>query len=255
MRVKADIIPKLDELKAYTISTKTAELNQKCENEIASLIDLTKIKEIKEFYAQAIKDCEQRYIASMQQLYETVNNYFDADRSSLANHLNRLAEYMYGEQWEQLSEWDNKAPNYSGSRPQSYYDLTKIFYNFDWLDTTNEDFYDAWAYEVPVVETTEEEDVHDLEPLPVSNSLVNAWVSSINNGKNQELPNINSLNEHLENSMCSTSSFNLWEDRGTLHYAPETKDLAKVIFIDRKLLEAIKKLNIPAYIPTYLRGN
>lgn len=255
MYVKTDIIPKLNSLKEYTIATKTAELNQKCENEIADLIDLTEIEKIKEFYAQTIKDCEQRYIALMQPLYQAVNNYFNADRSSLANPLNRLAEYMHGELWEQLSKWDNKAPNYSGSRPQSYYDLTKIFYTFDWINTSNETFYNAWAYVTPETETTEEEDEHDPEPLPSSNSLVKSWISSIDNGKNQELPNINSLNEHLENSMCSISSFNLWEDRGTLYYAPETKDLAQTIFIDRKLIEVSKKLNIPVYIPTYLRGN
>lgn len=244
MITKNDVIARLDELKEYSINQKTIDLNLKCEEEGGT---------DKEFYKQAIKDCTDLYISLMQPLYTAVNSYFDGDRSAFTNPLNELAEWLHNDLWQRQSKWEVEPPKTSSNAPASYSDLTKLFYTFDWINTSNEDFYNAWAYSVP--ETTGgSTTTTNIEPLPSSNSLVSAWTIELNNAYKVELQNIDSLGTYLYNSMGYNSSFMLWEDTGKLLFSPETKDLAKVIFCDRKLLEVANTLNISIYIPTYLRG-
>lgn len=250
---KNDVIARLDQLKEYCVTQKSIELNLKCEEDLKTSTD---IEETKEFYKQAIKDCTDLYISLMQPLYTAVNSYFDGDRSAFTKPLNELAEWLHNELWQSLSKWEFAPPQTSSNPPSAYSDLRNLFYTFGWINTSNEEFYNAWNYYVPETteeDTTTEEDIK-VEPLPSSNSFIGKWEAEINNAYKVELQNIDSLGVYLYNSMGYNSSFMLWEDTGNLLFSPETKDLAKIIFVDRKLIEAVKTLNISIYIPTYLRG-
>lgn len=210
MLTKNDVITRLDKFKTYSITQKPK--------------------------------FEEDYAKLMQPLYTAVNNYFSYDRSKFAKPLNELAEWLHNELWQKQSKWEVALPKTSSNAPASYSDLTKLFYTFDWTNTSNEDFYKAWVYETVI------------EPSPSSNPLIDKWITQFNGVYKAELENIDILSTYLYESMSNNNSFMLWEDTGTLLSAPETKDLAKVIFIDRKLLEVVKALNISIYIPTYLRG-
>lgn len=226
---KNEIIQKIDQLKSYSIQQKTSE------------------------NPDNLEECISLFSSLMQPLYSAVNAYFSADRSAFTKPMNLVAEQMRSMLWDELSKWEIPCPTPSASgAPASYNDLTELFYKFGWITTTNDTFYNAWKYKVP--ESSGGTTTTELDPIPDGNPLIDSWVAEINSAVAKELKNVNDLNLFLENAICANSPYMLWEDTGNLESSPETKDLAKVIFVDRKFKFVCDKFNIPAYIPTYLRG-
>ena len=195
-----------------------------------------------------------------------VTGYFSADRSKFQKPLDDLGLYIHNELWQRGAKWSKPQDLGIGTNPPpEYSDLRKIFYDFDWfMGLTDQEFWDAWVY------GEREEEPPPVTPviIPKSNPHITRLVTELVlvatpdpvTGKvsetviDQELGKIESLATWLETSMSQGGSIMLWEDMGQLIEAPSTNDIAKIVFVDRGLLEAIKLLKLPVYIPTYLRG-
>ncbi len=193
--------------------------------------------------------------------------YFGVDRSQFKKPLDDLGLYLYNELWQRGAKWETEYDmGLRNDFPESYQDLRKMFYQFDWLmELSNEEFFNAWSYASP----ESDDPLVTLPPVPSSNSYISRLSAALvlvatesETGEvtskpiiQEELENIDALATWVEQSMSQSGSVTLWEDQGTLVEAPETRPLAYKIFLDMGLLEAINTLNLPVYIPTYLNSD
>lgn len=182
----------------------------------------------------------------------SVNAYFSTDRSKFKKPLDDLCLYLHNELWQRGAKWEGEFDmGFSNDFPESYNDLRKMFYDFDWfMDLTNENFFKGWSYKAP--ESTDP--LVTPTEVPSSNTYISRLCSELTEVQiEQELKNIDDLGTWLEQSMGQSGSVTLWEETGALLEAPKTNDLAKIIFEERGLLEAVDCLGLPVYVPTYLR--
>lgn len=198
----------------------------------------------------------------------SVNGYYSVDRSNFKKPLNDLGLYLYNELWQRGAKWETEYDlGLRNDFPESYHDLRKLFYDFDWfMELTNEAFFNAWSYASP---ESEDPTMPPEPPVPSGNSYISRLCSALilvatesETGEivsksiiQEELENVDALATWLEQSMSESGCVSLWEDQGALMDAPETRPLAYQIFLDMGLREAIYTLNLPVYIPTYLRTN
>ena len=193
----------------------------------------------------------------------SVNAYYSVDRSNFKKPLNDLGLYLYNELWQRGAKWEDEYDlGLRDDFPESYHDLRKMFYNFDWLmNLSNDAFFKAWSYASP----ESDDPTMTLPPVPSSNSYISRLCSELvltsvdpitgeqlTTVIEKELGNVESLATWLEQSMAQSGSVSLWEDQGALLEAPDTRPLAYQIFLDMGLKEAIDALNLPVYIPTYI---
>ena len=201
---------------------------------------------------------EAKYVSLTSSMKSSVSAYFGANRSQFKKPLDDLGLYLHNDIWQRNAEWDVKFDMKFGTDyPKDYSDLTKLFYDFTWLmELTNEAFFNAWVYGVPETATATASDEGGetlAPPEPLSNSYISRLVSDLSTAIADELKNIDNLGKWLETAMGDYGSVMLWEETGALLNAPKTTDIAKIVFIDRGLLEAIEILDLPVYIPSYLR--
>lgn len=215
---------------------------------------LAKLNEFLTFSIGQQSQYSSQFTSLMQPAISAVNTYFSANRSAFKKPLDDLGLYMHNELWQRGAKWDSSFDMGLGTNPpESYNDLRKLFYQFPLMQVTPEAFHAAWVIGVPEG-SGESESGGAATPEPISNSLIDAWVAEITEAPKKELAAIDSLGTWLETSMSQSGSVMLWEETGALLEAPDTKDLAQVIFVDRGLLEAVNVLSLPVYIPTYLKG-
>ena len=62
------------------------------------------------------------------------------------------------------------------------------------------------------------------------------------------------LAEWCKNSGGSCDLICLLENRGRVLAQMTVKEKAKIIYVDKKLLEVIEQRNLNVYVPTYLKG-
>ena len=215
---------------------------------------LAKLNEFLSFSIEQESQYSSQFTALIQPAISAVNAYFSADRSAFKKPLDDLGLYMHNELWQRGAKWDSNFDMGLGTNPpESYNDLQKLFYQFPLMRVTPAAFYSAWVIGIP--EGAEGESGGGAAtPEPISNSLIDSWVAEIAEAPKKELVAIDSLGDWLESSMSQSGSVMLWEETGALLEAPDTKDIAQIIFVDRGLLEAVNILGLPVYIPTYLRG-
>lgn len=196
----------------------------------------------------------------------SVSSYFSVDRSKFKKPLDDLGLYVHNGIWERNAKWEKEFDmGYRTDYPEYYNDLRKLFYQFDWfMNLTNDDFFNAWVYASP---ESDDPTMPPEPPVPESNGYISRLKSDLilvatesETGEvvskpiiQQEMENIDALGTWLETSSGDYSPIMLWEDTGALVSAPTTQDIAKIVFIDRGLLEAVEVLGLPMYIPTYLR--
>ena len=230
MYTKSNILAKLDELLQYSIA------------QIPTL----------DYEGKETFDAKYESVVSSGE--SSVSEYFSADRSQFKKPLDDLSLYLHNELWQRGAKWEGEFDmGFSDDFPESYTDLRKMFYDFSWfMELTNEEFFDAWVYEAPEVAPATEEG-GAATPEPSSNSYISRLSSELPTIFDVELKNIDDLGTWLEKSLGQSGSVALWEETGALLEAPKTNDLAKIIFEERGLSEAVETLGLPMYVPTYLR--
>jgi len=182
----------------------------------------------------------------MQPLFSAVNSYFDGNRNSFSKPLEDLQLSLYSEQWERSVKWEFHFERKFGTNPpESYYDLRKLFFSHDYMNTTKEEFHNSWYYE------TSSDDSGSYYVL-AGNTWISGWTSELNAAKEVELDTIKDLTNWSDRSVSDGTMILLWENQGRLLKSLTTEEIANIIFIDKGLKEAIEVLNLPCYKPSYI---
>lgn len=206
---------------------------------------LSKIENFRYYSISMKPDCEAEFNSLIDDFIPSISNYFDADRSSFKTPLNEMQLYLYSDLMKRGTEYENPVDmQMSTNFPVAYNDLRKLFYSFPFLTVTDSQFYNAWVFE-------ESETGTGL--VPVSNSLLDLWKDDLNKSISDELGQLQSFNSWLSFAGSGAGMVMLWENLGKVLKSPKKDDLCKSIFIDKKLLEAIKVLNLPCYTPLIYR--
>ena len=191
------------------------------------------------------------YKALLEPLRVGVENYFSGERKGFKTALNALEHDFYNDIIKRQTVYEKPVDfKMSVDFPPAYNDLRLLFYTFPLMDVDNQTFFNAWVEEVPTIPTSDTGGTG--EKTVTKNTLIDLWVKDIGKAIPDELTNIKTLMEWLENCSSDAGMVLLWEETGRILSQPNTKEIAKIIFVDKHFNECLKKLNLTAYKPTYL---
>ena len=218
MKNSSDILVKLDELLAYSCATDPDHAGE--------------------------------YVALMSPMKGAVSAYFSADRSKFKQPFKEMRYGLYSDVRARGTVIETEFDlGYSEDYPSYYTDLRKMFYEFPCMDVSNASFHSAWVMETPESEAGA---TTAPEPIVTRNKLIDAWVASLATAVADELETVNSFVNWLESASEKSESIFFWENVGEIKEEPTTEEIAKIIFIDRGFKEAVKLLNLPVYLPSYV---
>lgn len=204
---------------------------------------INKLNSLLTYSCTAEPDNAESYQSLMQPLITAVNSYFDNARAGFKVALNNLELGLYNDILKRGTVTTKIDLPLAEDFPAAYSDLRKLFYTFPCMGTSNTAFHAAW------VESTDEV---TMLPIITNNTLIDAWISDLSSAISDELNNINSLYNWLENAASDAGMVMLWEDVGEITSQPNTTEIANDVFIEKHFKECIETLNLPAYKPTYI---
>ena len=185
-------------------------------------------------------------------IYEVVDAYFNGDDAQMVTALEDVVKYMYNDISRRTTVHENEFPmELPTSYPVGYEDVTKCFYGFmELLAITESSFFDGFIYGLPEGDAGE----GMAAEVPLSNSYLEQWKKEITGAITGDLQNVTNLAEWCKNSGGSCDLICLLENRGRVLTQTTVKEKAKIIYVDKKLLEVIEQRNLNVYVPTYLKG-
>lgn len=188
-------------------------------------------------------------------VYAAANAYFSGDTSGLVAALEDVVKYMYNDISRRTTVYENNFDMHLATDyPTGYDDISTCFYQFsELLTVTDSSFFAAFVYGVP--EGAGSEDGGGAaEEIPLSNPYLDRWTTEITAAITGDLANVQTLAEWCKNSGGCCDLVCLLENRGrTLSYKT-VKEIAEVIYNDKLLLAVASARNLKIYVPTYLRG-
>lgn len=175
---------------------------------------------------------------------QAVNNYFSGT-ADIDRPLTDVIKYMYNDIWRRNTVYERNFPlSLPTDYPTGYNDITECFYQFsELLSISNETFYAGFVFESSGGEQPTQ--------VPTSNKYLEKWTPEVQQAKASDKSNIEKLAEWCKNSEGNSDVISLLEDRGRIVSTLEMREIADIIYIDRKLLNIIKQLNLAVYIPSY----
>lgn len=209
---------------------------------------LNKLDELKN-YSVAVDPATE---SLFEPVYAAVDAYFKGDYAQLVTALEDVVKYMYNDISRRTTVHENEFPmELPTSFPIGYEDVTECFYGFkELLAITESSFFDAFTYGLPEGDAGGGGAVE----VPLSNSYLEQWTKEITVAINGDLQNVTNLAEWCKNSGGSCDLICLLENRGRAVYQLTVKEIAKMIYVDRKLNEVIQQKNLKVYVPAYLKG-
>ncbi len=185
-------------------------------------------------------------------VYEAVDAYFNGDDAQMVTALEDVVKYMYNDISRRTTVHENEFPmELPKSFPLGYEDVTECFYGFmELLAVTESSFFDAFVYGLPEGDAGE----GTAAEVPLSNSYLEQWTKEIIAAITGDLQNVTNLAEWCKNSGGRCDLICLLENRGRVLTQTTVKEKAKIIYVDKKLLEVIVQRNLNVYVPTYLKG-
>ena len=187
-------------------------------------------------------------------VYNAVASYFSGNNSGLAAALEDVVKYMYNDISRRTTkhefEFDMRL---ASDFPVGYEDITKCFYQFEELLTISESsFFNAFVYGVPEGAASEEGGA--VAEVPVSNPYLTRWTAEITAAITGDLENVQALAEWCKNSGGCCDLVCLLENRGRILESKTVKEIAAIIYHDKKLSEVITARQLAVYLPSYFRG-
>ena len=211
---------------------------------------LDKLDELLAYSCSTDPDHASEYVALMSPMKGAVSAYFSADRSGFKDPFKEMRYGLYSDIRARGTVIETEFDlGYSTDYPSYYTDLRKMFYQFPCMTVSGASFHSAWVLETPEVE---EGSTETPEPIITRNTLIDSWVASLSTAIDDELKTVNSFVNWLEGASDQSESIFFWENVGEIKKEPTTEEIAKIIFIDRGFKEAVKLLNLPVYLPSYV---
>lgn len=207
------------------------------QNEVIEILE-----EFKSYSISQNPENEAAYSAFFEPLYNELDKYFD--HAEFKKPLNELVFNIYCDLTERLTEYEFQVgeplpTNY----PVGYEDFRALFYSFD-FNFPESEFHAAWYSSTPEGSTIS---------VLAGNSYIDEWVSDLKTAKTEELAKINAVISWCQDSCSLNDMANLFEESGSMIRSPTNEDLAQNIYIQKELLKVIETLNIPIYIPSYIK--
>lgn len=206
---------------------------------------LTKISILKA-YSAGVNPLAETFFAPLE---TAVNSYFT--QANIETELTNVVKYLYVDIWRRNTVFEYDYPlNLPTNFPTGWADVRQCFYQFSQLMAiSNEDFYAAWIFEQPPLGQPLPDN-----PVPISNTLIDAWIPEINQAKTTDKSNLVTLAEWCKNSEGDSDIISLLEERGRITSTLLMRQIAEEIYIARGVLEIIKDRNAGVYIPSYYKG-
>lgn len=177
-------------------------------------------------------------------LYTAINNYFDADLLKISGEINFMIQGMYVDIQRRNAIYENDDQfdfNHPINYPVGYSDVTECFYDFSpIMNTSNNTFLASCSFG----------ESETGEPT-ISSEVLDGWVEEINVSRESEYQNIFTLGNWCADSGYCCDLINLLEDRGKIVSIKGRREIAEIIYINRKVLEVIRFFGLSSYIPTY----
>ena len=210
---------------------------------------ITKLDELKR-YSVAVDPATE---SLFQPVYSAISSYFSSSSSELVTALEDVVKYMYNDISRRTTEYENNFEmNLASNFPDGYDDITKCFYTFTELLTVDKNtFNDAFVYGIPATPASDEGG-GAAEPIPVSNPYLDRWTSEITSAITGDLDKVKNLAEWCKNSGGSCDLVCLLEVQGQVTKSKPMKEIATIIYQDRKLLDVISSRGLKVYIPSWM---
>lgn len=213
---------------------------------------LAKLDQFKAYSIEQEPSNEESYTELMAPLYEAVNTYFSTTPSGMIEALENYVHQTYCDISVRSIKYETPIEvNYPTDYPEGYNDIRTCFYTFPLMETTQEDFFNAWVEGTPTEPTA-------VEPPPstpsiVSNSLIDQWLPEIQSAPTNDVARVKSVNEWCANTAGTGNMINLLEDQGRILDSKGTQEIAQIIYIDHHLLEVIRTKGFQVYVPSYIK--
>lgn len=180
-----------------------------------------------------------------QPLEDAISLYFGSSCSELTTALEDVVKYMYNDISRRTTEHEkNFNMNLSSDFPKGYDDITKCFYTFEELmKVDNTTFFNAFVQETdPTTGLTGY----------VSNPYLDKWTSEITQAVTGDLENVKKLAEWCKNSGGSSDLISLLEEQGQITKSLSMKEIATIIYQEKKLIDVIRSKNLKVYKPSWM---
>lgn len=182
-------------------------------------------------------------------VFVAVEKYFNGDNAAMAQALEDVAKYMYNDIYRRTTTYQFEFDmGLSTNYPQGYNDIEQCFYQFtELLTVTEQQFFNAFVYGLPP------NDPMATEQIPLSNPYLDRWATEITAAIDGDLQNVQALAEWCKNSGGKSDLICLFENRGVVTKQLNVKDIAVIIYRDKRLLDVAAARALPVYIPSYLK--
>ena len=189
-----------------------------------------------------------------QPVYSAISSYFNASNPELVTALEDVVKYMYNDISRRTTEYEiNFDMNLPNDFPKGYDDITECFYTFSDLMTVDKTtFNNAFVYGIPVTPASDGDEGGAAEPVPLSNPYLDRWASEITSAITGDLDNVKNLAEWCLNSGGSCDLIGLLEEQGQITKSKSMKEIATIIYQEKKLLDVIASRNLKVYKPTWM---
>lgn len=177
-----------------------------------------------------------------------IATYFSDNAAGLPAALEDVVKYMYNDISRRTTVYEFEFDMYlANDFPTGYNDITECFYQFEELLAVSESsFFNAFVYEG----ATEA----GAAAIPQSNPYLDRWTAEITAALDNDLANVKALAEWCKNSGGCCDLVCLFENRGRTLESKTVKEIAAMIYHDKKLKEVITARQLIVYLPSYFRG-
>lgn len=178
-----------------------------------------------------------------------IEKYFNSDNAAMVQALEDVAKYMYNDIYRRTTTYQFEFDmGLSTNYPQGYNDIEQCFYQFaELLTVTEQQFFNAFVYGLPP------NDPMATEQIPLSNPYLDRWTTEITDAVDGDLQNVQALAEWCKNSGGKSDLICLFENRGVVTDQLNVKDIATIIYRDKRLIDVVAARELPVYIPSYFK--
>lgn len=182
-------------------------------------------------------------------VYAAVNTYFAAG-GNVSGVLREIAQFMCFDIMRRTTKYEREfSMGLRSDFPAGYYDISECFYQFSQLlSVSNAEFYAAFSYGVPV----DPAGGGGTAVVPLSNSYLTAWATELPLQPEADLARLNALNDWCQDAGDS-DLVALFENQGKIIEHLELQEIARIIYVDRKLKAVIAARGLSVYVPSYLK--